>query len=102
MKRLTKIGVVSAANALGVLGALTGLVKVAILPILAVIAAGNLGDVDAAVNTVATAASKSVADVITFGAVGWLGGAVWAWLLNLSFKWTGGLAWEEKPTKAVK
>jgi len=96
MKKLTKIGVVSAANALGVLGALTGLVKVAVLPIFAVIAAGSLGDVDAAIKTVGTAASKSVADVITFGAVGWLGGAVWAWLLNLSFKWTGGLSWEVK------
>ena len=102
MKKLTKVGVVSAANVLGVLGALTGLVKVAILPILAVIAAGSLGDVDTAIKTIGTAASKSVTDVITFGAVGWLGGAVWAWLLNLSFKWTGGLAWEEKPTKAGK
>ena len=96
MKKLTKVGVVSAANVLGVLGALTGLVKVVILPILAIVAAGNLGDVDAAVKTVGTAASKSVGDVITFAAVGWLGGAVWAWLLNLSFKWTGGLSWTVK------
>ena len=96
MKKLTKVGVVSAANALGVLGALTGLVKVAVLPVLAVVAAGNLGDVDAAVKTIGTAASSSVGDVITFAAVGWLGGAVWAWLLNLSFKWTGGLSWEVK------
>ena len=96
MKKLTKVGVVSAANVVGVLGALAGLVKVAILAILAVIAAGNLGDVDAAVKTIGTAASQSVSDVITFGAVGWLGGAVWAWLLNLSFKWTGGLTWEVK------
>ena len=96
MKKLTKIGVVSAANALGVLGALTGLVKVAVLPVLAVVAAGNLGDIDAAVKTIGTAASSSVGDVITFAAIGWLGGAVWAWLLNLSFKWTGGLNWEVK------
>ena len=96
MKKLTKVGVVSAANALGVLGALTGLVKVAILPVLAIIAAGNLGDVDAAVKTIGTAASSGVGDVITFAAIGWLGGAVWAWLLNLSFKWTGGLTWEVK------
>ena len=61
-------------------------------------AAGNLGDVDAAVKTVGTAASSNVGDVVTFAAVGWLGGAVWAWLLNLSFKWTGGLDWEVSPT----
>ena len=96
MKKLTKVGVVSAANVLGVLGALTGLVKVAILPVLADIAAGNLGDVDAAVKTIGTAASSSGGDVFTFAAIGWLGGAVWAWLLNLSFKWTGGLTWEVK------
>jgi len=96
MKKLTKVGVVSVANVLGVLGALAGLVKVAVLPVLAVIAAGSLGDIDAAIKTVGTAASKNVADVFTFAVVGWLGGAVWAWLLNLSFKWTGGLSWEVK------
>ena len=96
MKKLTKVGVGSVANVFGLLGALTGVVKVAILPVLAVIAAGNLGDVDAAVKTIGTVASKNIPDVLTFGIVGWLGGAVYAVLLNQVLKWTNGLEWEVK------
>ena len=96
MKKLHKVGVVSAANVFGVLGGLAGVVKVIVLPVLAVIAAGNLGDVDAAAKTIGTAASESIPDIITFGAVGWLGGAAWAYLLNLALKITKGLQWDCK------
>ena len=85
MKKLHKVGVVSVANVFGVLGGLAG-----------VVAAGNLGDVDAVAKTIGTTASNNIPDVITFGAVGWLGGAAWAYLLNLSLKITRGLNWECK------
>lgn len=96
MKKLHKVGVVSAANVFAVLGGLAGVVKVVLLPLLAVIAAGNLGDVDAVAKTIGTTASQNIPDVITFGAVGWLGGAAWAYLLNLSLKITKGLQWDCK------
>ena len=96
MKTLNKVGVVSAANVVGILGALTGVIKVAVLPVLAIIAAGNLGDLDTALNTIGVTASKSVGDVLTFGVGGWLTGAVYASLLNLTLSWTKGLKVEGK------
>jgi hypothetical protein len=96
MKKLHKIGIVSAANVFGVLGSLAGVVKVILLPLFAVIAAGNVGDVDAVAKTIGTTASENIPDIITFGAVGWLGGAAWAYLINLSLKITKGLQWECK------
>mgnify|MGYP003122789627 CR=1 FL=1 len=96
MKKLHKVGVVSAANVLGVLGGLAGVIKVIILPLLAVVAAGNVGDVDAVAKTIGTTASKNIPDIITFSAVGWLGGAAWAYLFNLSLKITKGLKFESK------
>lgn len=96
MKKLHKIDVISAANVLGVLGALAGAVKVVVLPILALLAAGNLGDVDSAVKLLGEVASKNIPDIISFGAIGWIGGAVWAYLLNHALKITKGLSWECK------
>lgn len=95
MKTLNKIDVVSAANVLGVLGALGGLVKVVVLPLLAVLAAGNLGDVAGVADTLGTTASKNIPGVVTYGAVGWVGGAVWAYLLNHALKITKGLKYDE-------
>ena len=96
MKKLHKIGIISAANVFGVLGGLAGVVKVILLPLVAVIAAGNVGDVDAVAKTIGTTASENIPDIITFGAVGWLGGAAWAYLISLSLKITKGLQWECK------
>ena len=96
MKKLTKVGVLSVANVVGLLGSFTGAVKVVILPVLALLAAGTLGDVDSAVNTIGETVSKSVSNILGFGIVGWLGGWVYAWLLNHVLRWTNGLDWEVK------
>ena len=37
-----------------------------------------------------------IPDIISFGAIGWIGGAVWAYLLNHALKITKGLSWECK------
>jgi hypothetical protein len=96
MKKLTKVGVLSLANIAALLGALTGVIKVAVFPVLAVIAGGGLGDLDAAITTIGDSVTANIKDVISFGVAGWLGGAVYAWLLNIVLGWRTGLDVEFK------
>lgn len=98
MKKLTisKIGVLPFANFLGLLGAVTGVVGGIVLPVLAVIAAGNLGDVDAAIKSVSTAATADLGKVVGLGIGGWIGGAVYAWITNVALKVTKGVTLEVK------
>ena len=96
MKKLTinSIGVIPFANFLGLLGAVTGIVGGILLPVLAVLAAGNLGDVDAAIDSVSAAASADLGKVVGLGIGGWIGGAAYAWITNVALKVTKGVSFE--------
>ena len=91
MKKLHKVGVLSLANVLALLGALTGAIKVAVFPVLALIAGGGLGDLDAAINTIGDSVTANIKDVVSFAVAGWLGGAIYAYLLNIVLGWRKGL-----------
>ena len=96
MKKLHKIGVLSLANVLALLGALTGAFKVAVFPVLALIAGGGLGDLDAAINTIGESVTANIKDVVSFAVIGWLGGAVYGYLINIVLGWRKGLDIEVK------
>jgi|TARA_R100000084_G_scaffold75642_1_gene34117 hypothetical protein len=96
MKKLHKVGVLSLANVLALLGALTGAIKVAVFPVLALIAGGGLGDLDAAINTIGDSVTANIKDVVSFAVAGWLGGAIYAYLLNIVLGWRKGLDIEIK------
>jgi|TARA_R100000781_G_scaffold102194_1_gene65703 hypothetical protein len=96
MKKLHKVGVLSLANILALLGALTGAIKVAVFPVLALVAGGGLGDLDAAINTIGESVTANIKDVISFAVAGWLGGAVYGYLINIVLGWRNGLDVEVK------
>jgi|TARA_R110002020_G_scaffold458303_1_gene675666 hypothetical protein len=96
MKKLHKVGVLSLANILALLGALTGAIKVAVFPVLALVAGGGLGDLDAAINTIGESVTANIKDVISFAVAGWLGGAVYGYLINIVLGWRDGLDVEVK------
>ncbi len=86
----------SLANILALLGALTGAIKVAVFPVLALVAGGGLGDLDAAINTIGESVTANIKDVISFAVAGWLGGAVYGYLINIVLGWRDGLDVEVK------
>tara|TARA_R110002051_G_scaffold266169_1_gene325916 strand:+ start:1162 stop:1458 length:297 start_codon:yes stop_codon:yes gene_type:complete len=98
MKKLTihGVGVKPFANFFGLLGVVTGAIKAIVMPVLALIAAGSLGDVDAAIRGVSTAVSSDLGSVAGFGIAGWIGGAVYAWIINWVLKFTGGVSIDTK------
>jgi len=98
MKKLiiNKIGVLSLANFLGLMGIATGAIKGVILPVLALVGAGALGDVDGGIAKVSGAVSADIGGIAAFGIVGWVGGAVYAWMANWVLKWTKGISVDTK------
>ena len=93
---ITKIHVWSAANFLGLMGIATGAIKGVILPVLALVGAGALGDVDGGIAKVSGAVSADIGGIAAFGIVGWVGGAVYAWMANWVLKWTKGISVDTK------
>ena len=99
MYKLKRMGVLSTAKLIGITYAAIGLIFGAIMTIVALIAmiagSGSAGSMLFGIGAI-------ILVPLFYGAMGFISGAILAWIYNLGAKWTGGMQFEMVPIDKVE
>ena len=89
--KITKIGILSAAKIQGITLGLFGLLAGIVMMIISLIASAFMGSMGNNTAGIGIGLGMAIIIPLLYGAIGFIGGAIGAFIYNLAAKWVGGL-----------